>query len=296
LAKAKKNVALQLQYVPGAPDVPKAHVLINEFNKKYAGQDDHRAERALQAKVNAFKDLTAAMVPLQSEQQKAAAAVQAKAKATAAEKAAAAAAKEAYTVANLHTLPDEEQREFWLKKVTNNEHYLQEGKDAVEKYKYLKEHNVSPAEVGFIKAFTGSYSHVNENLRKGHMDEKEFAFKHIMQDALDKMPKHNGDTVYRKINLDSSEQANYVVGGISEWKAFNSTSKNANTWSGNTHFTIRNPKTGVDVQKISSHPSEAEVIMPANTFYRVLSKKTSGNTVHIEMEEIVPFTKKKKVA
>jgi len=62
-----------------------------------------------------------------------------------------------------------------------------------------------------------------------------------------------------------------VPGQIAHWKAFNSTSKNPNTWHGNTHFTIRNPQTGVDVQKISSHPGEAEVIMLADRMTNVIA-------------------------
>lgn len=58
----------------------------------------------------------------------------------------------------------------------------------------------------------------------------------------------------------------------------------------------RSPKTGDDVQKISSHPSEAEVIMPTDSFYRVLSKTQSGSIMKFEMEEVVGFGKKKKGA
>jgi hypothetical protein len=31
--------------------------------------------------------------------------------------------------------------------------------------------------------------------------------------------------------------------------------------------------------------------MPANTFYKVLSKKQNAGTTHIEMEEVLPFGK-----
>ena len=41
---------------------------------------------------------------------------------------------------------------------------------------------------------------------------------------------------------------------------------------------------------------EAEVIMPADTYYKVLSKKSSGGNTHIELEEVLPFGKKMKKA
>ena len=34
--------------------------------------------------------------------------------------------------------------------------------------------------------------------------------------------------------------------------------------------------------------------MPADPYYKMLSKKQSGGTTHIEMEEVIPFGKKKK--
>lgn len=36
--------------------------------------------------------------------------------------------------------------------------------------------------------------------------------------------------------------------------------------------------------------------MPADTYYRVLSRKQSGSNKHIEMEEFLPFGKQEKAA
>jgi ADP-ribosyltransferase exoenzyme len=297
LKKAEKNTKLTAQFVPGAPPGhPEAEKLIAAFNAKYEGQVIHTPE-ALATKVGEFKKLVAAMVPLQSEAQKQQAEKQAQLVASAKQAQAAKEKADADKIANLHNLPEEEQRLYWLGKTTSSASaYANAGKIAIEKSAKLQKSGITPVEVGFIKAFTGSYSGVNAEMRAGVMSDHVFAFKHIMNEALAKMPPHSGETVYRKINLDQSQQAKYEVGKIAHWQAFSSTSKNEGTWSGNTHFTIRNPKTGVDVQKISSHPSEAEVIMPADTYYKVLSKKTSGGVTHIEMEEVVPFGKKHKVA
>jgi hypothetical protein len=298
LEKAKKSQKLLLQYVPGAPSTPAAQKLVDLFNEKYEGKDLSSSPEKLKAKVDAFKQLQANMVPLMSEEQKASAAVAQTAQ-TKAEAAKIAKAKaEAEKIAKLDTLPEEEQREYWLKKATSGDNYLSMGKNTLKYNTALQQAGITPAEIGFIKAFTGPHSHINESLREGHdISDEVLAFKHIMNDALAKMPKFTGDTVWRKINLTPEQQAKYVVGKISEWKAFNSTSKSNKVWSGNTIFTIRNPQTGVDVQSISENPSEAEVIMPANTFYRVLSNNLgSSGYREIEMEEVVPFGKKKKVA
>lgn len=191
---------------------------------------------------------------------------------------------------DLSGMDDEQQRLYWLDKSTQGKaDYWSKG-HAKEK----KEFGLTDAEYGFIRAFTGPFSHVNEEMRNGAMNDHVFAFKHIMNDALDKMPKYDGDKVWRKIGLTPSQQAMYEPGKIVHWQAFSSTSKNSNTWSGNTHFTIHKPKSGVDVSSISSHPSEAEVIMPADTYYRVLSRKQSGGTTYIELEEVLPFGKAKK--
>lgn len=202
---------------------------------------------------------------------------------------------------DLSHMSDEEQRIYWLKKTINNDgfgsgnidHHLGTNLPESKKAK-IEKMGLTPGEVGFIRAFTGPESGVNNNLRDGHMDEHEFAFKHIMNDALAKMPVYDGDKVWRKINLKPDQQAKYVPGKIVHWQAFSSTSKNPDTWSGNTHFTIHNPKSGRDVQFISENPSEAEVIMPADTYYKVLGKKTVGGTTHIDLQEVLPFGKKQK--
>jgi hypothetical protein len=160
----------------------------------------------------------------------------------------------------------------------------------------VKEGGLTQAEVAYIKAFTGSYSGVNEQLRAGHMTESAFEFKHNMNDALAKLPKFDGDVVYRKIGLKPDQIAAYEPGKIVHWSQFSSTSKDPDTWSGNTHFVIHNPRSGVDVQSISSHPSEAEVILPADTYYRVLSNQKIGDKTRVDLEEVVPSVKKVKKA
>jgi 8-oxo-dGTP pyrophosphatase MutT (NUDIX family) len=197
---------------------------------------------------------------------------------------------------DLSHMSEEDQRLHWLAKTTGEKDNSDHMTVSATKMEKIKAMGVTPAELGFIRAFTGPASGVNAQMRDGHMDEHVFAFKHIMNEALDKFPVYKGDTLWRKINLTAAQQAAYVPGKIAHWQAFSSTAKNPDVWSGNTHFTIRNPKSGRDVQFISENPNEAEVIMPADTYYRTLSKKVSGGTTHIELEEVLPFGKKKQKA
>ena len=299
LEKAKKASKLTAQYVPGAPTgtnfyAEQADKMIAGFNKKYEGKTDLTPEQ-LHEKVVDFKALTAAMAPLKKGADELAAKEAAKAAETAKNKAEAAKKAKEDFVKNLSSKPAEEQRRYWLTK-SAGPHWVSQGESLVASHPFLQQAGVTPAEAGFIAAFTGPKSGVNEQMRKGFMSQEVFNFKHIMNAALEKMPKHDGSTLYRKIDLDEAGKAEYVPGEVVHWKSFNSASDNPKTWTGNTHFTIRNPQSGVDVRMISEHPSEDEVILPADTYYHVISKKTVGGTTHIEMEELLPIHKMKKAA
>ena len=298
LDKAKKNTKLTANYVPGAPaNNAEAQALIDKFNEKYEGKPLSTNEE-LQAKVDDFKALTAAMVPLQTAQQK----IEVEAQAAAKAKAAADYAK-ANAPPDFDAMTDEEERVYWYNKAIGSSSYMKNAQDAMHK-KIVKDSGISVSEVAFIKAFTGSHSHVNANLIIGVMTPEEAAYKEIMKEALAKMPKHNGETLSRKITLTAAQQAEYEVGKVKHWSNFSSSSTNFDVWNGNTHFKIHKPKTGVDVKSISSSPGESEVIMPADTYYTVLSKKPNTNiygkpdhgTMLIELEEYIPYKKKKKAA
>ncbi len=297
LDKAKKNTKLTAQYVPGAPaGHPEAEALITKFNEKYEGKPLSTNEE-MQAKVDDFKQLTAQMVPLQTAQQKIEAEKQVKAQA-----AADLAKKKANEIPDDFESEEAEQR-YWYNKQVGESSYMSKAEALLEgdgaKAKKLKAAGLTAPEIAYIKAFTGSYSHFNAQMTSGVMEPGVLAFKHIMNEALAKMPKFDGDTVWRKITLSAAQIAEYEVGKVKHWAQFSSTSKNSGTWSGNAHFTIKNPQSGVDVEFISSNPSEAEVIMPADTYYKVLSKTQSGGNTHITMEEVTYgkfYKKKKKVA
>jgi 8-oxo-dGTP pyrophosphatase MutT (NUDIX family) len=303
LKKAAKNTKLTAQYVPGAPaGNPEAEKLIAAFNAKYEGKEYDPA--TLQKKVDDFKKLQADMIPLMSAQQKAEAA-----------KAAIAAETAALAKKKANEIPDdfesvEAEQEYWFNKQVGKYDYWAKAEDVLAgsgaKAAKLKKAGLTVAEVAYIKAFTGSESSVNAQMTAGVMNPGVLAFKHIMNDGLDKLPKYDGDKVWRKIVLTGAQQDEYEPGKVVHWKQFSSAAKNKDVWSGNTHFTIHKPQSGVDVEFISSNSHEAEVIMPADTYYRVLSKtpnqnvygKTDHGTMHIELEEVTYgkyYKKKKKV-
>jgi 8-oxo-dGTP pyrophosphatase MutT (NUDIX family) len=203
---------------------------------------------------------------------------------------------------DLSSMTEDQVRVHMLDKVTHGgaNDWVKSGATELQKSAKLQKAGLTASEIAYVRAFTGPYSGLNKQLRDGHMSEEVFYFKHIMNDALDKFPVYDGDTVWRKISVDDATRAKYnKVGSIVHWPAFSSTAKNPKVWSGNTQFVIHHPKTGRDVQFISTHKSEAEVVMPADTYYKVLAAPTmkkceDGVTRNvIELEEVVPFGKKK---
>jgi hypothetical protein len=73
----------------------------------------------------------------------------------------------------------------------------------------------------------------------------------------------------------------YQPGKVFVEQGFMSTSKDSSTWSGDLQFVIKS-KTGRDIQKISSHPGEAEVLFKSGTRFKIAARE--GNK--ITMEEI----------
>jgi len=98
--------------------------------------------------------------------------------------------------------------------------------------------------------------------------------------GLEKLPKYT-QTTYRRASLTPEQFKAYEVGKVVEERGFTSTSKNQGTWSGDYSYTIHG-KNGRDVEKLSSHPSEAEVLFKSGS--RFFVKSVKGN--HIELEEV----------
>jgi hypothetical protein len=144
-----------------------------------------------------------------------------------------------------------------------------------------KQHSLpmSAGECAHIVAYSShAYKKTNAELRAGVMDES--TWKHVSQlnGALDKLPKHKG-VVSRKTSLTAEQFALYQPGKIVEERGFTSTSKNPGTWTGSHRFVVTS-KSGRDIQRISKHPDEAEVLFKSGTRFKI-TKKT-GNEIHME--------------
>lgn len=137
---------------------------------------------------------------------------------------------------------------------------------------------ISPAEAASIVAYSGShYVGVNQQLRAGVMTEEQFKFARDLNRALDKLPKHVGVTT-RGTNLTPQQLALYQPGMIIEERGFMSTGKGFK-FSGNVAFEVHG-KNGRDISKLSSHPSESEVLFKAGSRFKVVSKTANKIVLH----------------
>jgi phage-related protein (TIGR01555 family) len=278
LKKAKKGTTL-----PISSSEPEAVTAIKEFNAKYAGKEG-LSDAQLNQKVADYKATLAKVKQTESAAAEAAAKkVEENAKKAAAEKA----EKEAKA-----------QKELDEKFAADPElktHYeameaLFGGGDAAKAYVAQAEKKVksaglskhiSGADAVPIIAYSGShYGKVNSELRRGTMTVAQYKFMKSLNSGLEKLPKYT-QTTYRKASLTPEQFKAYIPGHIIEERGFTSTSKNQGTWSGDYSYTVHG-KNGRDIEKLSSHPGEAEVLFKSGSRFHVKSVKGT----HIELEEV----------
>lgn len=310
LEKAKKTVALKLQYVPGAPQgSAEAQKLVDAFNDKYADKPMATQEQ-LEKKVADFKAMQAAMIPLMTaEQQKAAVAAKeaaeqnAKQAAAAAEKAKAEAEKKkAAEVAAAKALAAQNKQIMDELGISETEAYgftalakMMGGStsDVINSFKSYEQqakqygYPITGFQAALIKNYTdGGYGHINAALRAGSWSAAQHVYAKLMNKALQQMPTYTG-VVRRGTELSSQNQALYVVGNVVEERAFTSTST-ATPFGGNTKFTITAiGKRGASVKKLSNHSSENEVVFSARTFFHVDKVEGKpGGQMHVHMTEV----------
>lgn len=138
---------------------------------------------------------------------------------------------------------------------------------------------IAPSQLALIKCYTGHfYGKVNGELRHGTMTEEQHRFAHGLNEALEAMPTQHAGVTYRGVNdLSKEEAARYIPGHVVLERAFMSTSKH--TRSGDYKFIVTG-HSGRDVQMVSEHPSEEEVLFKYNTAFRVTARE--GNTIHLQ--------------
>jgi phage-related protein (TIGR01555 family) len=267
--KAKKTTPYPTPTLGGDPQGQAvASGLVTKFNEKYSGKEPQTVEE-LNAKIDAHKALKQQLDALKLT-------AQAKAQHSAAEQAKQAIASQ---VASLNLSQEDQAHLEVLSGIVggdNVSYYIgTEQKQAATKV------GLSVAEVALISAYTGShYGPVNAQLRSGAITKQNYAYANRLDKALRKLPASKG-TTYRKANLPADVAAKYKPGMIIAERAFTSSSKQSHIWHGEYRYEIEG-KSGRDVQNISTHKSEAEVLFPMNTHFEVIS--VSGKT--IKMKEI----------
>lgn len=305
IEKAKKSVALQMSYVPGAkPEMAggqpmkDAEKLIKDFNDKYAGKN-LTDPAALAQKVNDFKLMQAGMAGLAQIEKKAAAEIAAKAKAEQAAKAAEAAKKAAEEAkakaeknkALMQELGiDENQAEGFIalaKMLGKSGHDLElEFKSYAAEAKGLG-YPISGFECALIKNYSyGGYHAVNAALRSGAWTPAQHVYVGMVNKALAKMPTYSGGGLTRNTQLTIEQQKAYLEGHIIQEAALMSTSTGS-VFSGNTQFKVTAiGKRGASIQKLSHYTSEKEVLFAAKTYFKVDKVEgTPGGKMVIHMTE-----------
>lgn len=142
---------------------------------------------------------------------------------------------------------------------------------------------INAVDAALINAYTGGHYHdVNRQLRNGSLTKEQFNYAKSLNNALMKLPKHVG-TVKRGTDLSAEVFKKYKVGYIVNESAFTSSGKGYK-FSGSHTYEIESTE-GRDVQKLSGHPSENEVIFPAGSHFEV----TSVTGTHIKMRQVENF-------
>ncbi len=281
IAKAKKTVALQLQYVPNAPaGSAEAQKLVDEFNAKWSGKEVSDAD-ALK-KIADFKAMAEKMKPLMSEAQKKAAEENAKlaeqAKKSQAEQAAAMKAQTAKHEAELAEykkelgISDAEAQAFeGLASILGKDK-----NDLIQAFKKSGQgsYGLTAFEGSLIRSYKQSSSVVNEEMRKpeASWDAPRFMFAKVLNKALEKVPHFKGVTI-RNTGLSANVQMRYKPGNVVVEHGFTGTSKkkpNGVFVGGNTRFFITGiGKRAGDIADIYGFEGEQEVLYQAHTAFHV---------------------------
>lgn len=287
--KAVKSTPVQPHLVPG--DKPETETFkkqmaekIQAFNDKWLNTSLTPQSPELNEKVADFKQLMADQADLVKVEKKQ------KAEILKAEQ-----EKAAWELKQKQDAEKKELEEAFAKNPDLKTHYeamesLFSGKSAAASYianaaaklKQAKlDKHLTPEEAVGVIAYTGShYAALNDQLRKGQMTVPQYKLMKSINAGLDKMPAYEGVT-YRKASLTPEQFALYKPGMVVEERGFTSTSKNQGVWSGSHHYTVHG-KSGRDVQKISNHKNEAEVLFKSGTRFYV--EKVEGN--HITLREL----------
>jgi hypothetical protein len=154
-------------------------------------------------------------------------------------------------------------------------------------------HDAAPLTTEHLSAvadYTGpGHDDLNSALRNGTMDASQQARVEALNQALEKMPPHDGP-VFRGTHLPDDELARYQAGVVVTERAFVSSSMDPAVarfaaFAGNVEFKILS-RTGRDISSVSLFPSEREVLFPTGVQFYVLDRKSDPDTGRTIIEMI----------
>lgn len=243
-----------------------ANAAVKGFNDKWAGKEIKTKEE-LSQKIADYGEMKQKIEAQKLAQQAEVDAMMAEA-----------AKKAAEEHAKLYADPEVKEAYQSLEAVTKSaEHYISQAKSLLNNAGLTGVLN--PVEAGHIVAYTGShYNSLNQQLRNSAITQESRKFAQNLSAALKKLPAYKGK-VYRKANLPNEIVAKYQPGMVVTERAFTSTANKPGVWSGEYHYEIES-KSGREIQKLSSHPTEAEVLFDKNTDFLVVKKE--GKLIYLK--------------
>jgi hypothetical protein len=147
-------------------------------------------------------------------------------------------------------------------------------------WKFARDYGLSEGEFSAVREYTaGAYTDLNRALREpGSLPEKFKLYKEVLDQALEHLPIYRGPPVVR-IDMPPAELLElHQPGKIIPYPAYTSTSKDPE-WVIDPeglpkhNFTLHLHSRGRDIEELSAHPGEAEVLVKAGTRFKVISRQ-----------------------
>jgi uncharacterized protein len=272
LQKAKKSVALKMDYIPGEKPISEEYkkttqAMIDIFNENWAGKEN-LTDAQLTDKVNQFKHMQSAMESLVKAEKPKLEELKKQQAAKANEELKVKKAAEAQANAALLADPSFAALAGVTGGVQGAKNYIQHGKHYVD---VMKKHGVdlTPVDGALINTYVGShYETMNEQNYAHELDPAQWQYRKALQAAFEKMPKYEGDVERGIKNITAAQFAKYKVGKVIPTPAFASAGKKHKLWG---KFTLKiKSKTARDISMLNSEGGGEVVFMPG-TGFKVIS-------------------------
>jgi len=154
--------------------------------------------------------------------------------------------------------------------------------------------NIPVEELAAIRHYTtNAYTNLNRALRSGNPSDYFKSFEEMVNNGLSKLPKFNGDKVFRGVKGEEAVLSKtWKAGDNVNFKDFKSTTTSpsvANDFAGDVVYEISNPK-GHSICSVSCLPGESEVLFKSGSNFKV--KEVKPDFVVYD-DDFNPFTVRK---